>query len=194
MTTNHYRSTLNIGIFTSASSKLHDSYYNLARELGTYIAKAGHNIIYGGAHIGLMGAIADSSLKHNGRVIGVFPENLGSREIAHPGLQELIITTGLHERKKIMYDRSDFFITLPGGFGTLDETFEVLTWNQLGHIQKPLYLFNQDNFFEHLLLFIKKLEEEKFIKVYDSVGISSIQNIRDLHPILEKELQKKYGA
>jgi uncharacterized protein (TIGR00730 family) len=193
MTTNLFRSNLNIGIFTSASSKLHESYYNLARELGTHIAQAGHNIIYGGANIGLMGAIADAALKHNGQVIGVFPENLGSREIAHPGLNELILTEGLHERKKIMYDRSDFFITLPGGFGTLDETFEVLTWNQLGHIQKPLYLFNHENFFEHLLLFIKKLEEEKFIKVYDSVGIRSIQSMKDFHLILEKELQKKYG-
>jgi len=193
MTTPITSSSLNVGIFTSASSKLDGNYYALAKELGIQLAKAGHQIIFGGANIGLMGAVADSALDNNGRVIGVFPENLGSREIAHSRLTELVLTKGLHERKKIMYDRSDFFISLPGGFGTLDETFEVLTWNQLGHIQKPLYFFNYNNFYEHLLNFIKKLEDEKFIKVYDQVGIKTLHNFFELQVILQQEIKRKYG-
>lgn len=184
---------LNIGIFTSASSRLRDSYFELAKQLGSTLAKAGHRIIYGGANVGLMGAVADAAIELNGQVIGVFPENLGKREIAHSGLHELIYTKGLHERKQIMYEKSDFFISLPGGFGTLDETFEVLTWNQLGHFKKPLYFFNYQNFYDHLITFIKKLESENFIKVYDKVGINTIANFTELNNVLALELKRKYG-
>ena len=184
---------LNIGIFTSASNKLSNSYFELAKQLGNQLANAGHCIIYGGANVGLMGALADAAIECQGQVVGVFPENLGKRELTHPGLQELIYTKGLHQRKQIMYDKSDFFISLPGGFGTLDETFEVLTWNQLGHFQKPLYFFNYQNFYDHLIMFIKKLENENFIKVYDRVGINTIENFSDLDKVLSQELKRKYG-
>lgn len=174
----------NVGIFTSASNKLDPYYYEIASELGNYLAQNGHHIIYGGANIGLMGALAKSALDSNGRVTGVFPRSLESREIACQNLNELIYTEDLHERKKIIYERSDLFITMPGGFGTLDETFEVLTWNQLGHINKPLYFYNINNFFAELLQFIKKLESQKFIKVYDEVQAVSFNNINELNKIL----------
>lgn len=183
--------SLNIGIFTSASSKLDEKYFRLANKVGELIAKSGHKIIYGGAQIGMMGEVAKGALEANGQVIGVFPANLGSREIAHKNLTELIITEDLHIRKKTIYNLSDFFISLPGGFGTLDETFEVLTWNQLGHIQKPLYFFNIDNFFNHLIKFINQLEQEKFTKVYDHVGIKTLNSFNDIASVLQMELKRK---
>lgn len=178
----------NIGVFTSASNQLDPFYYNVAAELGSYLAKEGHHIIYGGANIGLMGSLAKSALDQNGRVTGVFPRSLVTREIACPNLTELIYTDGLHERKKIIYEMSDLFITMPGGFGTLDETFEVLTWNQLGHFDKPLYFYNANNFFNELMQFIKKLEIQKFIKVYDNIHAASFNNIAELNQILSNPI------
>lgn len=186
--------TLHIGIFTSASSKLDVHYLNIAKLIGATIAGLGHRIVYGGAKIGMMGAVADGALEHGGQVIGVFPENLGHREISHPNLSEIIYTKGLHQRKEIMYQKSDFFISLPGGFGTLDESFEVLTWNQLGHIQKPLYFYNHHNFYDELILFLTKLEKEKFTKVYDQIGIRSINNIDQLLHTIENEIKRKYES
>ena len=191
---NSMNNSLNIGVFTSASSKLNEHYFALAKALGSSLAKAGHTIIYGGAQIGMMGALANAALENNGRVIGVFPENLGGREIAHPNLTEQIFTKGLHERKQVIYQKSDFFISLPGGFGTLDETFEVLTWNQLGHIQKPLYFFNANHFYDHLIQFIAHLEKDNFIKVYDSVGINTFNDMSQLPIVLNKELKRKYAV
>lgn len=185
---------LNVGVFTSASNKLDEQYFSLAKSLGSYLAKTGHTIIYGGAKVGMMGALANAALENNGPVIGVFPENLGNREIVHEDLTQQIITKGFHERKQVIYQKSDFFITLPGGFGTLDESFEVLTWNQLGHIHKPLYFFNSNHFFDHLIHFITQLEKSNFIKVYDTVGVNTFNDLSQLPDILSKELKRKYAV
>ena len=108
-------------------------------------------LVYGGAKVGLMGGVADAVMNGGGRVLGVIPEFLKSKELAHEGLTELIVVDSMHERKQIMYDRCDAFLVLPGGFGTLDELFEMLTWNQLGNRPKAIGIWNIEGFYDPLV-------------------------------------------
>ncbi len=126
-------------------------YADHAREIGKRIAEAGHSLIYGGGNIGLMGILADSVLSAGGKVIGVIPDFLVNREVGHRGLTELVIVQSMHERKKRMADLADVFIALPGGWGTLDELAEILTWRQLGLIDQPIGLLNVNYFFSPLV-------------------------------------------
>jgi uncharacterized protein (TIGR00730 family) len=111
---------------------------SVAHELGVALASAGHIVVYGGGRVGLMGTVADAALGAGGSVIGVIPQALEDREVAHVGLTELVVTDSMHTRKQAMCDASDGFIALPGGYGTLDEVLEILTWNQIGIIRKPV--------------------------------------------------------
>lgn len=124
----------------------------------------GIGIVYGGGNIGIMGVIADAALAAGGEVIGVIPESLLAKELGHAGVTELRITRSMHERKQMMVDLSDGFIALPGGFGTLDELFETLTWLQLGFHGKPVGLLNVKGFFDHLMGFLDHMSETGFLK------------------------------
>lgn len=135
-----------------------------ARTLGALLADTGIGLVYGGASKGLMGAVADGVIDHGGDAIGVIPAALGDREIAHQGLSKLHIVGSMHERKALMAEQSDAFITLPGGFGTLDETFEVLTWTQIGVHRKPLGLLNIDGFYDGLMAFAGKQVDAGFVQ------------------------------
>jgi hypothetical protein len=121
-------------------------------------------LVYGGANVGLMGILADTMLAKNGKVIGVMPKSLVEREVAHEGLTEMHIVAGMQERKALMADLSDAFIALPGAYGTLDELFEILTWNQLGIINKPIGLLNIGNYFDPLLQMLDHAVAEKFLR------------------------------
>lgn len=136
----------------------------MAKQLGKILAENQIGLVYGGASIGVMGALADSVLAHNGVVIGVIPKTLVDYEIAHKNLTELHVVEGMHDRKKLMYDRSDFFLTLPGGMGTLDEMFEILTWAQLQLHSKPCMIFNFNKFYDSLLAHLKHTQSEGFLK------------------------------
>src|SRR5215469_5924737 len=125
--------------------------YAAAAELGRCLASSGIGIVYGGGKVGLMGVLADAAIEQGGEVIGVIPRMLVDREIAHPGLTELRIVGSMHERKALMADLSDAFIAMPGGYGTLDEFCEILTWTQLGLQQKPIGMLNVDGYFDPLL-------------------------------------------
>ena len=135
-----------------------------AKELGEQLAIASIDIVYGGSNVGLMGTVADAALAHNGNVIGIMPEHLQKREIAHLHLTEIHFVQSMHERKKKMIDLSNAFIALPGGCGTLDEYFEVFTWAQIGLHQNPVILYNINGFYDALVQHFEKMIEEGFIR------------------------------
>ena len=125
-----------------------------ARHVGTLLGGRGLAMVYGGAHVGLMGIVADAALIAGAEVIGVLPRGLETKEVAHRGLTNLIVTNGMHERKARMYELADVFLILPGGFGTMDEMFEILTWRQLGDHGKPVGLLNVAEFYTPLVTFL----------------------------------------
>ncbi|MCM8746892.1 TIGR00730 family Rossman fold protein [Thermomicrobium sp. CFH 73360] len=134
-----------------------------AERLARLLAERGIGIVYGGGSIGLMGVVADAALEAGGEVIGVIPEVLMAREFAHPNLTHLHIVRTMHERKALMSDLADGFVALPGGFGTLDELFEIVTWAQLGIHSKPVVLLNSADYYRHLLASVRHAVEEGFI-------------------------------
>jgi uncharacterized protein (TIGR00730 family) len=141
-----------------------DIYLEAARAVGRTLAERGIGVVYGGAKVGTMGAVADAALAAGGEVIGVIPESLVNREVAHDGLTEQHIVDGLHARKALMAELSDGFITLPGGVGTMEELFEVWTWAQLGLHAKPVGLLDVNGFYDHLLRFTDTMVEEGFLR------------------------------
>ena len=134
-----------------------------AAELGKLIALLDMRLVYGGGKVGLMGTIADAVLQHGGRVMGVIPKILTEWEHQHKGLTELFVVPDMHTRKKMMYDMCDAAIVLPGGFGTLDELFEMLTWNQLKIHDKKIYILNTEGFYNYLRLHLSQLKKEGFL-------------------------------
>lgn len=153
-----------IGIFCGSSAGVLPAYAEMARETGRLLAKSGIALVYGGGHVGLMGAVADAALEAGGKVIGVMPRSLVEREIAHKRLSELHVVDSMHERKALMADLSDGFITLPGGAGTFEECFEQWTWAQLGIHDKPCGILNVSGYFDPLCAMIARMTEEGFMK------------------------------
>src|SRR5690606_14481583 len=129
-------------------------YLDAAESFARLLAERGIRLVYGGASVGVMGAVANAALEAGGEVVGVIPQALVEREVAHNGLSELIITSSMHERKARMADLADAFVALPGGIGTLEELFEIWTWNQLGLLSKPCGLLNVDGYYETLVRFV----------------------------------------
>lgn len=153
-----------ICVFCGSNPGRAPSYAEAARTLGRALADEGLDLVYGGASVGLMGAVADAALAAGGEVIGVLPRALAEKEIAHRGLTELRVVASMHERKAMMADLADAFVALPGGVGTLEELFEVWTWAQLGHHTKPCAIFNVAGFYDGLLAFLDGTAREGFMK------------------------------
>ena len=151
-------------VFCGSSMGRQSLYADHAVKLAKYLLAEKITLVYGGANVGLMGVLADTMLAGGGKVIGVMPKSLVEREVAHTSLTEMHIVDGMQERKALMADLSDAFIALPGAYGTLDELFEVLTWNQLGIINKPIGLLNPDGFFDPLLQMLDHSVAEKFLR------------------------------
>ncbi len=149
-----------VAVFCGSKPGANKLYLQHATELGKLIAILDIKLVYGGGKNGLMGAVADSVLAHGGSVMGVIPKILLEWEHQHEGLQELAVVTDMHSRKKMLFEMSDAAIVLPGGFGTLDEMFEMLTWNQLKIHDKKIYLLNSAGFYTHLYNHLKLLERE----------------------------------
>ena len=161
-----------ICVFCGASSGRLPAYAAAARSLGATLAGRGLGLVYGGGRVGLMGAVADAALAGGGEVIGVIPQELVDRELAHAGLTELHIVSSLHERKARMADLADGFIALPGGFGTLDELLEQLTWSQLGLHAKPIGLFDVEDYWRPLIALARHATEEGFVRESDLAAIA----------------------
>jgi uncharacterized protein (TIGR00730 family) len=155
---------LRVCVFCGSNVGASVSFVAAARELGTGLAGRGLALVYGGGKVGLMGQLADSALAAGGEVVGVMPAHLVEREIAHPGLSRLEVTASMHERKAVMAELASGFIALPGGFGTFEEVIEILTWNQLGLMSKPVVFLDVDGFYAPLLDFFDRSVAANFVR------------------------------
>ena len=169
-----------ISVFCGSSSGSSGLYAGQARLLGKTLAEQGIELVYGGARVGLMGALADGALDAGGKVTGVIPRFLQSKEIAHKGLSELILVDSMHERKTLMNELCDGVIAMPGGFGTLEEFFEMLTWAQLGLHKKPMAILNINGFYDDLMHLIRKMVEQGFLKEINRQMLLISSDIDDL--------------
>lgn len=151
-------------VFCGSSPGARPVYMDAARRLGEAIAVRGLSVVYGGANNGLMGAVADGAIALGGKVVGVLPGFMTAREIAHKGLTELVMVGSMHERKARMAELSDAFVALPGGFGTMDELFETLTWSQLGLHKKPCALLDVDGYYAPLVAFLDHATREGLLR------------------------------
>ncbi len=153
-----------IAVFCGASGDARPIHYEGARAIGKILAKRGIEVVYGGGSVGMMGTVADAALDAGGRVTGVIPRKLMDLELGHTGLTDQFVVDSMHARKSMMMHLADAFVALPGGYGTLEELFEVVTWAQLNVHRKPVGLLNIDGYYDHLLHFIRHAAEERFIR------------------------------
>jgi uncharacterized protein (TIGR00730 family) len=182
-----------IAVYCGSTGGVGNQYLEAAREAGVYLAKQNIDIVYGGGRVGMMGAVASGALAAGGKVYGVIPEKLKTREIAHDGLTELFVVDGMHARKTMMASMSDAFIALPGGWGTLEEVFEVVTWTQLNYHKKPVGLLNVRGYFDHLVAFLDHASTEGFIRPMHRPLLSSADSLELLLDRLAKTVIPDIG-
>lgn len=171
-------------VFCGSNYGARDQYSDAATKLGSLLAEHGIGLVYGGARVGLMGVVADAALAAGGEVIGVMPQALVDREIAHSNLTKLHIVHSMHERKQMMADLSDAFVALPGGFGTFEEFCEVLTWNQIGIHNKPCGILNTLGYYDGLLAMFNHGVQERFIPPAHHAAILASSDCRQLLALL----------
>lgn len=165
-----------LAVFCGSSSGASPVYVEVAKKLGEELAKRNITLVYGGASVGVMGAVADSVLNMGGKVIGIMPSFLEKREISHSSLTELIVVDSMHERKAKMAELADGFIALPGGPGTLEEFFEIFTWAQLGLHQKPCGLLNINHYYDPLIALFNHMSDEQFLhEKYRSMALVDVE-------------------
>lgn len=174
------RSFRRLCVYCGSASGDDPLFTEAARRVGTYLADQGIGVVYGGGRIGLMGQVADAALAAGGEVYGVIPEKLQERELAHGKLTELFVVDSMHARKMVMAQLADAFLALPGGFGTLDELFEVITWTQLGYLAKPVGLLNVAGYYDPLLRFLDHAGDRGFIRPHHRPILQSADTIEEL--------------
>lgn len=182
-----------ITVFCGSSSGTEEIYTSQATLLGETFAKRNIELVYGGAKVGLMVAVADGVLNAGGKAIGVLPNFMRSKEIAHPKLTELILVDTMHERKTKMNDLCDGVIALPGGFGTLDELFEMLTWGQLGLHKKPIVILNIDGYFDALIVFVQTMTDKGLLKEVNQQMLLVSDSIENLLEKMENYVPPTVG-
>lgn len=171
-------------VYCGSGSGSNPRFVEAAVALGKVFAENHVRLVYGGGSVGLMGAVAKSVLDHGGSVTGIIPEFLRAKENAMIGVQEMVITPDMHERKRLMFERSDAFVALPGGIGTLEELVEQMTWQQLGRHTKPVLLANIDNFWEPLLSLLTHMRATEFIRPGLSIDVLKAERVEDILPRL----------
>jgi uncharacterized protein (TIGR00730 family) len=174
-------------VFCGSADGVRPEYGAIARELGRRIVESGYGLIYGGASVGLMGAIADAALAMGGEVVGVIPDVIMDREIGHQGLTELHVVRTMHERKALMAERGDAFVALPGGYGTMDEFIEIVTWAQLKIHAKPCVLVNVNGYYDALLRLFDAAVSEGFIKQENRSLVQVARSAAEAMGIIERE-------
>ena len=172
-------------VFCGSQPGRNPAHAEAARSLGTALAERGITLVYGAGGIGLMNVLADAVLAGGGKVIGVIPEHLARLEIAHPALTETVVTDGMFSRKQVMIDRADGFVVLPGGFGTLDEFFEVLTWKQLGLLDKPIVVLDSEDYWTPLLGLLDHVSAEGFAAPANLDLATVVQSVDELFRTLD---------
>lgn len=173
-----------VAVYCGSSPGSNPAFRLAAEVLGRTLAHASCTVIYGGSHAGLMGAVADAALGAGGKVIGVIPDALVSREIAHRGLSELQVVKSMHERKARMNELAEAFVALPGGIGTLDEIIEMFTWTQLGIHRKPCAFLNIDGYYDSLLAFLRGMVTQGFLRQAQVDQLVVVERVEDLLPRL----------
>jgi uncharacterized protein (TIGR00730 family) len=173
-----------IGVYCGSSKHIDQVYQDAATELGKQMVQANLKLVYGGSHVGLMGLIADAVIHHGGEAIGFTTEHLGNVEGTHEHLTELHIVDTMHTRKLMMSTRSDAFVILPGGFGTLDELFEILTWRQLGMHDKPIIIANINGYWDPLKALVHCVIQQKFARESDAKLITFVTSISEIISLL----------
>ncbi len=182
-------------VYCGSSPGADPAYLETARTVGHVLAQHQIELVYGGGNVGLMGAVADAVLGDGGKVVGIIPDFLVRKEVAHRRLTEQRVVKSMHERKLLMAEMSDAFIALPGGLGTFEELFEILTWGQLGLHRKPCSLMNVNGYFDHLIQFIEKAVEQRFVtrKHFQMLHIAtSIEDILEHFESYEAPVETKW--
>ena len=173
-----------ICVFCGAQNAVPKEHLDMASDLGKDMAAAGKQLVYGGGDCGLMGAVANGVLNNGGTAVGVFPRSLGRIEVEHKGVTTMHIVDSMHERKQIMYDNSDVFVILPGGCGTLDEMFEVITWLQIKIHDKPVIIYNHNGYWDHLALLLEHMVNLGFAKPETRKFYTVVNTKEELYALL----------
>ncbi|MFD1701394.1 TIGR00730 family Rossman fold protein [Methylopila henanensis] len=176
----------NVCVYCGSSTGARPQHMEHAASLGRALARAGVGLVYGGGNIGLMGAVARAALEAGGHVTGIIPQFLVDREVMLADVQELLVTADMHERKRLMFERSDAFVALPGGVGTLEELVEQMTWAQLGRHDKPILIADFDGFWTPLLTLLEHMTTEGFIRPGFTVPYVVADKVEDILPLLNE--------
>ena len=174
-------------VFCGAQNAVPKEHLEMAKELSNDMAKAGKTLVYGGGDCGLMGAVANGVIEKGGETIGVFPRSLGRIEVEHKGLSTMHMVDSMHERKQIMYDNSDVFVILPGGCGTMDEMFEVITWRQIKIHEKPVIIYNHKGYWDHLALLLEHMVNTGFARPETRKFYTFVHTKEELYSMLGLE-------
>src|ERR1700754_1886524 len=180
----------NVCVYCGSGPGTNPGFVKAATAFGKDLAENGVGLVYGGGSIGLMGAVATGALDNGGTVTGIIPDFLTARENAMKRAQELVVTKNMHERKQLMFDRSDAFVALPGGIGTLEELVEQMTWAQLGRHQKPGLLANINGFWDPLIRLLDAMRREKFIRADLEVAMLVAKQAEDIVPVLQRAVEE----
>lgn len=178
-------------VFCGAQNAVDPVHLEVGKTFGEEIAKADLRMVFGGGDCGMMGAVANGTMDKGGEVIGVFPHHLRTHEAEHKGITETIIVGSMHERKKLMFDLSDMFAILPGGFGTMDEMFEILTWRQIGLHEKPVFIFNHLGYWDPLLVMMEHIIEQRFAKPINREFYQVVNTLDELMEAIQTTPTKK---
>ena len=173
-------------VYCGSSNAAPEVHRRAAARFGTLLGEAGLRLVYGGGRVGLMGIVADAVLAAGGYAVGIIPDHIQAKEVEHRGLNELIVVDSMHTRKRAMFDRSDAFVVLPGGLGTLDELVEIVTWRQLGLHDKPLVLVDIDGFWQPLLTLIDHMVDQRFVRPEDRRIWRVVPTVDDVLPALAR--------
>ena len=171
---------MRIAVYCGSSTGFEPAFAEAATALGALLAEAGIGLVYGGGNVGLMGLVADAALAGGGEVIGVIPQALVDRELAHPGCTELHITANMHARKALMAEKADAFVALPGGIGTMEELFEAWTWGQLGWHAKPCALINIASYYDDLIAFLDGAAARGFLTAEHRAMLIEVEAVADI--------------